>query len=114
MKNLRNYVQLVGHLGKQPVVTNYQTGKRAVRVSLATHDDYYSAKGEKIINTNWHKLVAWDTKADFLEKYLEKGNLIMINGRLSTRSYEDQEGKIRYITEVIVSEVMKMNQEQRR
>ncbi|NOT37017.1 MAG: single-stranded DNA-binding protein [Saprospiraceae bacterium] len=111
MKNLRNYVQLVGHLGKQPVVTNYQTGKRAVRVSLATHDDFYSAKGEKVVNTNWHNLVAWDNKADFLEKYLNKGSLVMVNGRLSTRSYESKEGTTKYVTEVIVSEVMKLNQE---
>ncbi|MCC6815546.1 MAG: single-stranded DNA-binding protein [Saprospiraceae bacterium] len=111
MKNLRNYVQLIGHLGKEPSVTNYDSGKKVARVSLATHDDYFSAKGEKILNTMWHNLVAWDKKADFVEKYFSKGNLVLVNGRLSTRSYEDKSGALKYVTEVIVTDVMKLNKE---
>lgn len=111
MKNLRNYVQLIGHLGKEPIVTNYDTGKKVARISLATHQDYYSSKGEKILNTCWHNLVAWDKKADFVEKYFAKGNLVLVNGRLSTRSYEDKTGVLRYITEVIITDVMKLSKE---
>ena len=53
MKNLRNSVQLIGHLGKMPEVTNLEKGKKVARISLATHENYYSSKGEKVVNTIW-------------------------------------------------------------
>ncbi|MEO6190393.1 MAG: single-stranded DNA-binding protein [Saprospiraceae bacterium] len=111
MKNLRNSVQLIGHLGKMPEVTNLEKGKKVARISLATHENYYSAKGEKVVNTTWHNLVAWDTKADYVEKYLNKGQEILVHGRITTRSYEDKTGVTRYVTEVIVTDVMKLSRE---
>ncbi|MEP7196320.1 MAG: single-stranded DNA-binding protein [Saprospiraceae bacterium] len=109
MKNLRNSVQLIGHLGKMPEVINLEKGKKIARISLATHENYFSSKGEKVINTTWHNLVAWDSKADYVEKYLAKGQEVIVHGRISTRSYEDAAGKNRSVTEVIITDVMKLN-----
>ncbi len=109
MKNLRNSVQLIGHLGKNPQVINLEKGKKVARLSLATHENYYSSKGEKVNNTIWHNLVAWDAKADYAEKYLEKGQEVLVHGKITTRSYEDKSGQTRYVTEVVITDVMKLS-----
>lgn len=111
MKNLRNSVQLIGHLGKSPEITNLEKGKKLARFSLATNENYTSAKGEKVNNTTWHNLVAWDAKADYIEKYLNKGHEVLIQGRLSSRSYEDKSGLTKYITEVIIQDILKLTKE---
>ncbi len=111
MKNLRNSVQLIGHLGKTPEITLLEKGKKLARFSLATNENYTSAKGEKVNNTTWHNLVAWDAKADYIEKYFNKGNEVLIQGRLSSRSYEDKSGQTKYITEVIIQDILKITKE---
>lgn len=106
MSNLRNKVQLIGHVGQEPTVTDLDNGKKVVRLSLATNENYKNAKGEKQTDTNWHNLVAWGKTADIIEKYVTKGKEIAIEGKLTTRSYEDKEGVKRYVTEVVVSEIL--------
>ncbi|MEP7197376.1 MAG: single-stranded DNA-binding protein [Saprospiraceae bacterium] len=111
MKNLRNSVQLIGHLGKSPEITNLEKGKKIARLTLATNEYFTSAKGEKVNNTTWHNLVAWDSKAEYIEKNLEKGQEILVQGRISNRSYENKEGQTRYISEIIIDEVLKLSKE---
>jgi single-strand DNA-binding protein len=106
MSTLRNKVQLIGHVGQEPTVTDLDNGKKVVRLSLATNENYKNAKGEKQTDTNWHNLVAWGKTADIIEKYVTKGKEIAIEGKLTTRSYEDKEGVKRYVTEVVVSEIL--------
>ena len=106
MKNLRNNVQLIGNLGIDPDVKTLESGKTVARLSLATTEKYTNQKGDKVSDTTWHKLVAWGKTAEIAEKYLKKGSEIAIEGKLSNRSYEDSKGEKKYISEVIVNEIM--------
>ena len=106
MSTLRNNVQLIGNVGQDPTITELESGKKVVRLSLATNENYKDAQGEKQTNTNWHNLVAWGKTADIIETYVTKGKEIAIAGKLNTRSYEDKDGERRYITEVTVNEIL--------
>lgn len=106
MKNLRNSVQLIGHIGKTPEITNLEKGKKLARFTIATNEGYTTNDGNKVTNTTWHNIVAWDVKADFVEKNLLKGNEVIVQGRISNRTYTDKSGQTRYISEIILSEVM--------
>lgn len=106
MNTLKNKVQLIGNLGQDPIITNLENGKKVARFSLATNTYYKNANGEKVQQTDWHSIVAWGKVADIIEKYVTKGKEIAIEGKLASRSYEDKLGEKRYITEVIVSEIL--------
>lgn len=105
MNTMKNRVQLIGHVGNDPEVKSFEGGKVA-NLNIATNDSYTNKKGEKVEQTNWHRIVAWDSKAEIFEKFVTKGIEIAIEGKLSTRSYDDKEGNKRFITEVVVSDVM--------
>lgn len=106
MSTLRNQVQLIGNVGQEPTVTMLDSGKKVARLSLATNENYKNSKGEKQTETNWHSIVAWGKTADIIEKYVGKGKEIAIEGKLTSRSYEDKEGVKRYVTEVVASEIL--------
>jgi len=106
MKNLRNSVQLIGNLGMDPEVKTLESGKTVARISLATTEKYTNKKGDKVSDTTWHKLVAWGKTAEIAEKYLKKGSEIAIEGKLTNRSYEDSKGEKKYISEVLVNEIL--------
>jgi len=106
MNTLRNKVQLIGNLGSNPEITNLENGKKVAKFSIATNENYKNAKGEKITDTQWHNVVAWNKTAEIVEKYLEKGNEVAIEGKLTSRSYETKEGEKRYITEVVCNELL--------
>ena len=106
MSTLRNKVQLIGHLGKNPEIIKLDSGKKVAKFSIATNDSYKNAQGEKIQNTEWHNVVAWNKTADIIEKYLEKGSEVAIDGKLTSRSYDDKDGNKRYITEVLCNELL--------
>ena len=105
MKTLRNKVSLVGNLGMDPKVTELEGGRKRVRFTLATNDTYRNAQGEKIVDTQWHNIVAWSNNAVFAEKYLKKGMEVMVDGRLTYRNYEEK-GEKRYITEVVTDSIL--------
>lgn len=106
MSTLKNQVQLIGNVGQEPQVTVLENGKKVARISLATNENYKNSKGEKQTNTDWHQLVAWGKVASLIEDYVFTGKEIAVQGKLSSRSYEDKEGIKRYVTEVIVSEIL--------
>ena len=106
MSTLRNKVQLIGNLGNNPEILTLESGKKLAKFSIATNESYKNAQGEKITDTQWHNVVAWNKTAEIIEKYLEKGNEIAIEGKLTSRSYETKEGEKRYITEVVVNELL--------
>ncbi len=106
MNNLRNKVQLIGHLGADPEIKTFDSGKKKVKLSLATSESYKSASGEKVEQTQWHNLIVWGKTADIAEKYLHKGSELAVDGKLSYRSYDDKNGDKKYITEIIVNELM--------
>jgi len=106
MNNLRNRVQLIGHLGNKPEIKTTESGKKYVRFSLATNEVYKNAKGEKVTDTEWHNVVAWNKNAEIAEMYLDKGKEIALEGKLSTRSYDDADGKKKYFTEIVCNELL--------
>lgn len=106
MNNLRNRVQLIGHLGSDPEIINFDNDKKLAKVSIATNDSYMNNKGEKVEDTQWHNLVMWSKTAEIAEKYLKKGMEICVEGRLTSRSWENKEGEKRYSTEIVVNEML--------
>lgn len=106
MNNLRNRVQLIGFIGKQPEIREFEGGKKMARFSLATNESYKNSKGEWETETNWHNLIAWGNTAGIIEKKLDKGSEVAIEGKLVSRSYTDKAGAKKYITEVEVNELM--------
>ncbi len=106
MSTLRNKVQLIGNVGGEPTIVNLESGKKLVRLSLATNEHYKNGKGENQTDTNWHNLVAWGKTANFIEKYVTKGKEIAIQGKLTNRSFDDKDSEKRYITEVVVNEIL--------
>ncbi len=106
MSTLRNKVQLIGNLGNDPEIITLDSGKKLAKFSLATNESYKNEQGEKITQTDWHNLIAWNKTAEIIEKYVTKGKEIAIEGKLTSRSYETKEGEKRYVTEVVVNEVL--------
>lgn len=96
-----NKVILVGHLGKDPEVRHLDGGVSVANFPLATSESY-TKDGKKIEQTEWHSVVMWRGLAEVAAKYLRKGKLIYVEGRLRTRSYEDKEGIKRSTTEIVV------------
>jgi single-strand DNA-binding protein len=105
MKSLRNSVQLIGRLGKDPEVKVFGEKKKA-SFSIATTDSYKNAKGEKVEDTQWHNIVIWGSLAGVAEKYLKKGQEVCVEGKLVHRNYETTEGEKRYVTEISVNDLL--------
>ena len=106
MSTLRNKVQLIGNLGNAPEIITLESGKKLAKFSLATNENYKNAKIEKVTDTQWHNIVAWNKTAEIIEKYLEKGKEVAIQGKLTSRSYETKEGDKRYVTEIVCNELL--------
>jgi len=101
-----NKVILVGHVGRDPEVRHLDKDVTVARFSLATTENYTAKTGEKVSTTEWHNIVAWRGLAETIEKYVKKGNLLYLEGRLRTNTYE-KEGVKHYSTE-IYADSMKM------
>jgi single-strand DNA-binding protein len=112
MSTLRNKVQLIGNLGNNPEIITLDSGKKLAKFSIATNESYKNAQGEKVTDTQWHNVVAWNKTAEIIERYLEKGNEVAIEGKLTSRSYETKEGEKRYITEVVCNELLMLGNKQ--
>lgn len=95
-----NKVILVGHLGKDPEIRHLDGGVTVASFPLATSETY-NKDGKKIEQTEWHNIVMWRGLADIASKYLQKGKLVYIEGKLRTRSFEDKEGHKKYTTEIV-------------
>ena len=106
MNTLRNKVQLIGHVGNAPEIVNLESGKKLAKFSIATNESYKNAKGEKITDTQWHNVVAWGKTAELIENYVPKGKEVGVEGKLTSRTYEDKDGVKRYITEVVCNEIL--------
>lgn len=106
MNNLKNRVNLIGNLGIDPEVKELESGKKIAKISLATSETYKNSNGDKVKNTEWHNLVAWGPRANFAEKYLKKGHEVAVEGKLTHRSYDDEKGNKRYITEIVVNDIL--------
>ena len=107
MATLRNSVQLIGRLGKDPEIKTFEKSKRKLAmVLLATNETYTNQKGEKVQDTQWHNLVVWGRLVNVVSNYLKKGSEIAIEGKLVHRSYETSNGEKKYITEISVNDLV--------
>lgn len=104
MSNARNQVFLIGNLGQDPEMRTTLSGKTVTQVSLATNERYRNQQGDLVETTQWHRLVGWGKKAELMNDLFRKGQSLAVNGKLTYRSYEDTDGRKRYITEVIVQD----------
>lgn len=112
MSSIRNAVQLVGNLGREVELKEFDSGSSKASFSLATNEFYKNSKGEKVQETQWHNVVAWGKLGESMHKYLSKGSEVLVKGRLVSRSYNDKEGHTKYITEVIASDFMMFDKKQ--
>ena len=96
-----NRLTLVGRSGDDPAVHIFENGNKVAKFSLATSEKYKNMEGEKVEETTWHNIVIYGKLADVVESWVHKGDLLFLEGKVKTRSYEDKEGNKKYITEVI-------------
>ena len=105
MRTLKNSVRLTGFLGSKPEIKKFGDDKLLAKVSIAVHDRYKNQQGEWLTDTQWHHLIFWGKQADYVERYLDKGSEVSIEGKLINRTYTDKGGVTRYATEIVVYEI---------
>lgn len=108
MYNIRNRVQLIGRLGNDPEVKSFDNNRKMARLSIATSESYKNGKGEKVTETHWHTIVVWGKLADKVESTLQKGEEVMVEGKLQHRQYTDKDGVKRSIFEVEAHDILLM------
>ena len=106
MNAMKNRVQLIGNVGNDPEIKTLENGKKLAHLTVATNDRYTNDKGEKVEQTEWHRVTAWGKTAEIIEKYVVKGKEVAIEGKQTHRSYDDKNGEKKYITEVVVNEIL--------
>ena len=99
-----NKVILIGNMGKNPETKTFENGSKKVNFTLATTEVYKDKDGTRKELTEWHNVVCWRALADFAEKYLAKGRKIYVEGKLHTRTWDDDKGK-HYMTEVYANTI---------
>ena len=104
-----NQVQLIGEVGNDPEVRTLQGGAKVASFRLATTERYKDRDGNQKEQTEWHSITVWNGKADFVEKYVKKGNNLFISGKLTTRQWTDQQGNKRYSTEVVADNIQMLD-----
>jgi len=105
MKGL-NKVQLIGNLGKDPELSVLEGNISVAKFPLATTETYRDSKGNSQTNTEWHNIVLWRGLAELADKFLKKGSIIYIEGKIKTRHYDDKEGVRKYVTEIVADEMI--------
>ncbi|BCS86895.1 single-stranded DNA-binding protein [Pseudodesulfovibrio sediminis] len=107
MAGSMNKVILIGRLGRDPELSYTPAGQARAKFSVATDEGYRDKQtGQKVEKTEWHNVVAWRQTAEFCGKFLGKGRLVMVEGKLQTRKWQDQNtGQDRYMTEIVADNV---------
>jgi single-strand DNA-binding protein len=104
-----NKAILIGNLGKDPEIRTMENGKIVASFSLATTESYKNKAGEKVTNTEWHNITMWSPLAEIAQKYLKKGSSVYVEGKISTRKWEDKEKVTRYSTDIKVNELVMLS-----
>lgn len=100
MNTIKNNVQLLGHVGQEPEISILEDGKKMAKFSMATNESYTNAQGEKVEKTYWHRIVFWNRQAEIVEQHVQKGTRLIIHGKLTSHSWEDEVGVRHYKTEI--------------
>jgi single-strand DNA-binding protein len=106
MTSMTNHVQIIGHLGRDPEIKSYESGKKSARFSVAAREAYINDEGKRVETTEWVNIAAWNGIANIAEKYLHKGKQVAIAGKIHTREYTDAKGERKWITEVIATDLL--------
>lgn len=104
MNKVRNSITLIGNLGKDPELKEFENGKTLAKFSLATNEVYRNSNGDKVTSTQWHNIIAWGKTAELLGTLVKKGKEVAVTGRLTYRNYQDKDGNNRYISEIVVED----------
>lgn len=107
-----NKAILIGNVGKDPEVRYLDSGVAVCNFPLATSETYKNKNGETVTNTEWHNIVLWRGLAEVADKYIKKGKQLYIEGRIRTRSWDDNEGNKRYITEIVGDNMQMLGRKQ--
>ncbi|MFA6352212.1 MAG: single-stranded DNA-binding protein [Bacteroidales bacterium] len=100
-----NKVILVGNVGKDPEIRHLENNLVLARFSLATSETYKNRNGEMVTNTEWHNIVAWRQLAELAERFIRKGRQLYVEGKITTRQWDDKEGNKRYTTEIVADNI---------
>jgi single-strand DNA-binding protein len=95
-----NKVILIGNLGSDPEIRHLPSGSIVANINLATSESYMTKEGERVEQTEWHRIELWDGLAKIAEQYLNKGRQVYIEGKLKTESWQDNDGNKRFITKI--------------
>ncbi len=106
MNALRNKVSLIGRLGAQPELVTFESGRTLARFSIATNESYKDKSGKWQDQTQWHNIVAWGKTANLVGEILNKGQEVIVQGRIVNKSYETKSGEKRYSTEIEMNEFL--------
>jgi single-strand DNA-binding protein len=105
----QNKVQLIGYVGKDPVISTASNGSKLARIRVATDRFFKQENGESKKSTAWHNILAWNQTADFVENNFLKGSHILVEGHIKYRNYTDKAGASRSITEITASHLMNLD-----
>ena len=104
-----NRVMLVGNIGKDPELRELSDGAVVTKVSLATTEIYRAKLGNSISDTQWHTVVFWRSLAQLAAKYLRKGSLVLVEGKIQNRKYEDAQGALKFTTEILANRLLMLD-----
>jgi len=109
MMNIKNHVQVIGHLGANPEIKILENGTKLARFSVAINETFKNKNGEKVTDTQWHNVIAWGSLANIAERILQKGTHVTVDGKLSSSTYTDRDGNKRSSTEIVANEFFVIN-----
>ena len=102
-----NSAEIIGNVGQDPQVRHTQSGTAVANISVATSESWFDKNTkEKQEKTEWHRIVAWGKLAEVVEKYVKKGRQIYVQGRIETRTWDDNQGNKKYTTEIVAKEIL--------
>jgi single-strand DNA-binding protein len=104
-----NKVTLIGNLGNDPNIQTLEGNIKVAKFALATTENYKDSNGQNQSTTDWHNIVLWRGLADLAEKYLHKGSLVYVEGKLKTRNYDDKDGQRKYVTEIVAESFLMLD-----
>ncbi|MFK8046247.1 MAG: single-stranded DNA-binding protein [Crocinitomicaceae bacterium] len=110
MNTLQNSVNLIGRTGINPIIRTFTNGVKLAKFSMATKETIYDPNG-KGIQVQWHNIVAWGKKAELIEKYVKKGQMVAVEGKLINKVLTDLNGKKTKLTQIQVDEILLINQQ---
>jgi single-strand DNA-binding protein len=113
MKSL-NKVFLIGNVGNSPEIKMLNNDIKVARFSLATSETHKNKEGVKNTETQWHQILAWNSLAGIVEKYINKGDMLHITGKVQYRQYLDEESQTHYVTEIIAEEIIMLDKQKER